>query len=89
VAEGSGLEISLFDSFSLTKLTFQDLTPCPLTLILPLPAISDKGNSWVERILSLRQTCRLQTKRTFPVLVEALDCYFKGSKPNLAWIAQS
>jgi transposase len=50
--------------------------------------VSDKGNRWVERILSLRQTCRLQSKRTFPVLVEAIDCYFKERKPDLAWISQ-
>lgn len=50
--------------------------------------VSDKGNRWVERVLSLRQTCRLQTRRTFPVLVEAIDCYFKERKPDLAWISQ-
>jgi len=49
---------------------------------------SDKGCRWVERMLSLRQTCRLQSKRTYPLLVNALDCYFKGTKPDLAWIAQ-
>ena len=32
---------------------------------------SDKGNRWVERILSLKQTCRIQSKPTFPILVEA------------------
>jgi len=48
---------------------------------------SDKGNRWVERILSLRQTCRLQERPTFPVLVEAVDCYFKGTSPDLSWIA--
>jgi transposase len=50
--------------------------------------VSDKGNRWVERILSLRQTCRLQSRRTFPVLVEAIDCYFKERKPDLTWISQ-
>jgi transposase len=54
-----------------------------------LGTVSDKGNRWVERILSVRQTCRLQTKRTFPVLVEAIDCYFKERKPDLAWISQT
>ena len=54
-----------------------------------LGTVSDKGNRWVERILSVRQTCRLQTKRTFPVLVEAIDCYFKEQKPDLAWISQA
>jgi transposase len=51
--------------------------------------VSDKGNRWVERMLSLRQTCRLQTRRTYPVLVEAIDCYFKERKPDLAWISQT
>ncbi|VBB48492.1 conserved hypothetical protein [uncultured Desulfatiglans sp.] len=49
---------------------------------------SEKGNRWVERILSLKQTCRLQKKTTFPVLVDALHAYFRGQEPDLAWIAQ-
>lgn len=51
-------------------------------------SVTEKGHRWAERILSLRQTCRLRTKRTFPVLVEAIDSYFKEQKPDLAWIAQ-
>ena len=47
---------------------------------------SDKGNRWVERIVSLRQTCRLQGKSTFAVLEEAMTCYFKEQKPDLNWI---
>jgi transposase len=50
---------------------------------------SEKGNRWVERMLSLRQTCRLRKIRTFPVLVEALDSHFKEQKPDVAWIAQA
>ena len=50
---------------------------------------SEKGNRWVERMLSLRQTCRLRKMRTFPVLVEALDSHFKEQKPDVAWIAQA
>lgn len=46
----------------------------------------EKGNSFVERILSLRQTCRLQGKRTFPVLVDAIQAYMLGKAPNLHWI---
>ena len=49
---------------------------------------SDKGNRWVERILSLRQTCRLRNKRTYPVLVDAMGAYFKEQSPDLAWISQ-
>jgi transposase len=50
--------------------------------------VSDKGHRWAERILSLRQTCRLRSKRTFPILVDAIDCYFKGTVPDINWIAQ-
>ena len=49
---------------------------------------SEKGNFWVERILSLRQTCRLRGKPTFPVLVEAVEAHFKGQTPDLSWISQ-
>jgi len=47
---------------------------------------SEKGCRWVERILSLRQTCRLQGRSSFATLVEAMSCYFKGQQPDLAWI---
>jgi len=38
---------------------------------------SNKGNCWVERILSLLQPYRLPGKSTFDVLVNAIDSYFK------------
>ena len=47
---------------------------------------SEKGNRWVERILSLRHTCRIRGRPTFPILVEAVSCLFKGENPNLSWI---
>jgi transposase len=47
---------------------------------------SDKGNRWVERVLSLRQTCRIRGHPTFPILVDAVSCLFKGEKPDLSWI---
>ncbi|HSV85156.1 MAG TPA: IS66 family transposase [Levilinea sp.] len=47
---------------------------------------SDKGNRWVERIVSLRQTCRLQGKSSFHVLVAAMDAFFKDQQPDLEWI---
>ena len=50
---------------------------------------SEKGNRWVERILSLRQTCRLQGKSTFETLVDAMDSYFKDQEPDLEWIRQA
>ena len=49
---------------------------------------SEKGNRWVERIISLKQTCSIRNMPTFPVLVEALECYFKEQSPNLSWIEQ-
>jgi transposase len=45
-----------------------------------------KGDRWVERILSLRETCRLRGKPTFPVLVDAVTCYFNGQQPDVSWI---
>lgn len=48
---------------------------------------SEKGNRWVERILSVRQTCRIRSKKTFPVLVDAMNAYFKEQTPDLAWIS--
>jgi transposase len=47
---------------------------------------SDKGNRWVERILSLRQTCRLQSRNLFHTLVDALSAHFNGQEPNLDWV---
>jgi len=47
---------------------------------------SDKGNRWVERILSLKQTCRMRALPVFPILAEAIDAYFKDQSPNLGWI---
>lgn len=48
---------------------------------------SEKGDRWVERILSLKQTCRMRAIPTYPILVEAVDCYFKDQKPDTAWVA--
>jgi hypothetical protein len=39
---------------------------------------SEKGNRWVERVLSLRHPCRIRGRPTFPILVEAVSCLFKG-----------
>lgn len=47
---------------------------------------SDKGKRWVERILSIKETCRLKSKSSFVVLVDLVQAYFKDQKPNLAWI---
>ena len=49
-------------------------------------ARAEKGDRFVERILSLRQTCRLQGKRTFSILVEAMESFMRGGKPDIAWI---
>ncbi len=49
-------------------------------------ANSGRGSRWVERILSLRQTCRIQGKFTFKTLVDTMNCYFKDQEPDLEWI---
>src|SRR5262249_47892220 len=51
-----------------------------------LGTASDKGNRWVECILSLRETCRLQATSTYTVLVEAMTSFFHGQPPDLSWI---
>lgn len=47
---------------------------------------SKAGNRWVERTLSLRQTCRQLGQSTFGVLVDALTSLFHGRQPDLAWL---
>lgn len=47
---------------------------------------SDKGNRWVERILSFKQTCSIRSVNSFPLLVDLLDSYFKEQEPDLSWI---
>jgi len=47
---------------------------------------SDQGNRWVERTLSLRQTCRPLGQSTFGVLVDAVTRFFQGRQPDLAWL---
>jgi transposase len=47
-----------------------------------------KGNRWVERLLSLQATCRLQARSTSSVLVAAVTQCFRGQQPDLAWITQ-
>ena len=47
---------------------------------------SDKGDRWVERILSLKQTCRTRSLPVFPLLVHALECYFKEQPPDMTWL---
>ena len=49
---------------------------------------SEKGNRWVERILSLKETCRLQARSTYAVLVGAVTNLFRGQPPELAWLRQ-
>ena len=48
---------------------------------------SEKGERWVERILSVKQTCRINGIPVFPVLARAISDYLKDQPTNLAWIA--
>ena len=49
---------------------------------------SESGDRWVERILTLTQTCRLQNKLPYPVLVEAMENQLHGTDPDLSWISK-
>jgi hypothetical protein len=51
-----------------------------------LGTASDKGNRWVERILSLKETCRLRAVSTYQILVDAMTSLFTGQQPHLAWL---
>src|SRR4029453_832149 len=53
-----------------------------------LGTASAKGNRWVERILSLKETCRLHARATYAVLVDAITSFFQGHQPNLSWITE-
>ena len=48
---------------------------------------SEKGNRWIERLLSFRQTRRLRSQASFPLLVDIMKAYFKEQTPNLSWLA--
>lgn len=47
---------------------------------------SEKGDRWVERILSLKQTCRMKNLSTFSILIETIDSFFKEREPDLSWL---
>ena len=51
-----------------------------------LGTASGKGNRWGERILSLKETCRLHARTTYAVLVDAVTSFFHGQQPDLSWI---
>ena len=51
-----------------------------------LGTASEKGDRWVERILSLRQTCRIQKRLTYPELVKAIEAYLNGDQADVEWI---
>jgi transposase len=45
-----------------------------------------KGDRWGERLLSVRETCRLRGAPTLPILVDAVTCDFNGQHPDVSWI---
>src|SRR5262244_1566955 len=53
-----------------------------------LGTASEKGNRWVERILSLKETCRLQARSTYTVLADAITSFFHGQRPDLSWMTE-
>lgn len=44
---------------------------------------SDKGDRWVERILSLKQTCKVKDISSFQILLHLIDSYFNEQTPSL------
>lgn len=50
---------------------------------------SEKGDRWVERILSVKETCRLRSVSTFKILTDSINSFFKEQKSNLNWLTQT
>lgn len=48
---------------------------------------SDKGDRWVERILSLKQTCKIRAVSSFDILHQAMTAFFKEQEPCLDWLS--
>jgi transposase len=48
---------------------------------------SDKGDRWVERILSLKQTCKIRAVSSFDILHQAITSFFKDQEPCLDWLS--
>src|SRR5919206_5331426 len=53
-----------------------------------LGTASAKGNHWVERILSLKETCRLHPGLNLHVLVGAVTSFFQSRQPDLSWMSE-
>ena len=47
---------------------------------------SDKGDRWVERILSIKQTCKLKLVSSFDILFHSIDSFFKEQTSSLEWL---
>jgi transposase len=47
-----------------------------------LGTASDKRNRWAERILSLKETCRLRSVATYHVLIDSIASFFRGQQPS-------
>jgi len=50
---------------------------------------SEEGERWVERIMTLRETCRQNGRSFFDELVMAISDHYQGVKPDLEWIHQA
>ena len=53
---------------------------------ISLGTSSEAGRRWIERALSLLQTCRSQEKSFFEVMRDALHARFNNLAPDLGWI---
>ena len=50
---------------------------------------SKSGDRWVERILTLIQTWRLQNRLLYLVLVKAIESHMHETDFDLSWISKS
>jgi hypothetical protein len=40
----------------------------------------------LNAFLTLKETCRLRSKRTYPILVNCIKSYFLNTMPDISWI---
>lgn len=60
------------------------LRPAVIMRKTQLHTVSEQGNRWIERILSVNETCRLQGRAVLDYLVEAADAAHRGvTAPSL------
>jgi hypothetical protein len=49
--------------------------------------VTEKGSRGGGRLLSRKETCRLQARSTYAMVADAVRCSFHGQRPDTAWLS--